>query len=66
MIWETPFSQTDDKFPCSIDRINGPLADVDHMYMINHSLNKNIIPFIGDGVLVSDPIDAPRIMARFY
>ncbi|KAJ7869116.1 hypothetical protein B0H14DRAFT_3132398 [Mycena olivaceomarginata] len=61
MIWETPFSQTDDKFPCSIDRINGPLAYVDHMYMINHSLNKNIIPFIGDGVLVSDPIDAPRI-----
>lgn len=29
--------------------------------MINHSLNKNIIPFIGDGVLVSDPVDAPRI-----
>ncbi|KAJ7266858.1 PLC-like phosphodiesterase [Mycena haematopus] len=61
MIWETPFSQTDDTFPCSIDRISGPLADIDHMYMINHSLNKNIIPFIGDGVLISDPIDAPRI-----
>ncbi|KAJ7163764.1 PLC-like phosphodiesterase [Mycena filopes] len=58
MIWETPFSTTDPAFPCSIDRIAGPLADVDHMYMINHSLNKNILP-IGDGVLVSDPIDAP-------
>lgn len=32
-IWETPFSQTDDKFPCSIDRINGPLADIDHMWV---------------------------------
>jgi hypothetical protein len=28
------------------------------MYMINHSLNKNIIP-IGDGVIVSDLADAP-------
>jgi len=26
--------------------------------MINHSLNINIIP-IGDGVIVSDPLDAP-------
>ncbi|KAK7044569.1 PLC-like phosphodiesterase [Favolaschia claudopus] len=61
MIWETPFTVTDDKFPCKIDRIGGPLSAGDHMYMINHSLNKNILPFIGDGVLVSDPIDAPRI-----
>ncbi|KAJ7259776.1 PLC-like phosphodiesterase [Mycena rebaudengoi] len=58
MVWETPFSRTDPTFPCAIDRIDGPLAAEDHMYMINHSLNKNIIP-IGDGVLVSDPIDAP-------
>ncbi|KAF7354200.1 PLC-like phosphodiesterase [Mycena venus] len=58
MIWETPFSVTNASFPCSIDRINGPLAPEDHMYMINHSLNKNIIP-IGDGVIVSDPADAP-------
>ncbi|KAJ8508864.1 hypothetical protein ONZ45_g8909 [Pleurotus djamor] len=58
MIWETPFSQTDAAFPCRVDRIAGPLSTEDHMYMINHSLNKNIIP-IGDGVIVSDPIDAP-------
>ncbi|KAF7416421.1 hypothetical protein PC9H_002687 [Pleurotus ostreatus] len=58
MIWETPFSQTDASFPCRVDRIQGPLSTQDHMYMINHSLNVNILP-IGDGVLVSDPVDAP-------
>ncbi|KXN83170.1 Transcription factor IIIB 60 kDa subunit [Leucoagaricus sp. SymC.cos] len=58
MIWETPFSVTDPNFPCSVDRISGPLSVADHSYMINHSLNKNIIP-IGDGVIVSDPLDAP-------
>ncbi|KAF9003878.1 PLC-like phosphodiesterase [Cyathus striatus] len=58
MIWETPFSVTDPSFPCSVDRTSGPLATSDHTYMINHSLNKNILP-IGDGVLVSDPLDAP-------
>ncbi|KAK7448061.1 hypothetical protein VKT23_013817 [Stygiomarasmius scandens] len=57
MIWETPFSVTDDTFPCSVDRVSGPLAVEDHTYMINHSLNKNILP-IGDGVIVSDPLDA--------
>ncbi|KAJ7339096.1 PLC-like phosphodiesterase [Mycena albidolilacea] len=42
MIWEAPFS-VDPTFPCKIDRIAGPLADVDHMYMINHKLNKNLL-----------------------
>ncbi|CAK5265971.1 unnamed protein product [Mycena citricolor] len=58
MIWETPFSVTDKTFPCSIDRIAGPLGAADHMYMINHSFNVNILPF-GGGVIVSDPLDAP-------
>ncbi|KAF9553437.1 PLC-like phosphodiesterase [Agrocybe pediades] len=58
MIWETPFSVTDSSFPCSVDRISGPLSTADHSYMINHSLNKNIIP-IGAGVIISDPLDAP-------
>ncbi|RPD78420.1 PLC-like phosphodiesterase [Lentinus tigrinus ALCF2SS1-7] len=67
MVWETPFSVTDDKFPCSVDRINGPLSTEDHMYMINHSLNKDIL---GTGIIVSDPIDAkttngvPSILAN--
>ncbi|KAJ7062606.1 PLC-like phosphodiesterase [Mycena amicta] len=59
MIWEAPFSSTDPTFPCRIDRIAGPLADVDHMYMINHNLNKNLLPIGGTDVLVSDPLDAP-------
>ncbi|KAI0743414.1 PLC-like phosphodiesterase [Daedaleopsis nitida] len=54
MIWETPFSVTDDSFPCSVDRISGPLSTEDHMYMINHSFNVEILP----GVIVSDPVDA--------
>jgi len=58
MIWETPFSVTDPTFPCSVNRINGPLPTKDHTYLINHSLNKNIIP-IGAGVIISDPLDAP-------
>ncbi|KAJ7021878.1 PLC-like phosphodiesterase [Mycena alexandri] len=59
MVWEAPFSSTDPTFPCKIDRIAGPLADVDHMYMINHNLNKNIISLGSTDVLVSDPVDAP-------
>ncbi|KAJ6562965.1 PLC-like phosphodiesterase [Mycena sp. CBHHK59/15] len=58
MIWETPFSVTNASFPCSINRIHGPLGAADHMYMINHSLNTNIIP-IGSGVIISDPLQAP-------
>ncbi|KAI0331207.1 PLC-like phosphodiesterase [Cubamyces sp. BRFM 1775] len=56
MVWETPFSVTDPTFPCSVDRISGPLATTDHMYMINHSLNKNLLD---SGIIVSDPKDAP-------
>ncbi|KAF7318862.1 hypothetical protein HMN09_00221700 [Mycena chlorophos] len=59
MVWETPFSNTDDTFPCSINRTSGPLPDIDHMYLINHSLNKNLASFIPGGVIVSDPSDAP-------
>ncbi|KAK1215655.1 hypothetical protein PQX77_021719 [Marasmius sp. AFHP31] len=57
MIWETPYSVTDESFPCSIDRMWGPLSVADHMYMINHSLNRNILP-VGPGVIISDPINA--------
>lgn len=54
MIWETPFGVTDSSFPCSVNRIQGPLSTTDHMYMINHSLNKDVF-----GIVVSDPVDAP-------
>ncbi|KAF8067759.1 PLC-like phosphodiesterase [Lyophyllum atratum] len=55
MIWETPFSVTDATFPCRVDRIHGPFTTEDHMYMINHSLNKDLF---NSGVIVSDPFDA--------
>jgi len=55
MIWETPFSVTDANFPCSVDRIHGPFTTEDHMYMINHSLNKDLL---NSGIIVSDPLDA--------
>ncbi|KAI4526482.1 PLC-like phosphodiesterase [Schizophyllum commune Loenen D] len=54
MIWETPYGYTDDSFPCSIDRTSDKQSTADHMYMINHSLNKHI----GD-IKYSDPEDAP-------
>ena len=53
-IWETPYGYTDDSFPCSIDRTSDKQSTADHMYMINHSLNKHI----GD-IKYSDPEDAP-------
>lgn len=56
-IWEDPFSSTDKNFPCRVDRIRGPLSAPDHMNMINHNLNTNLIP-IGDGVLISDRASA--------
>ena len=34
---------------CSVDCISGPLAK-DHMYMINHSLNNDVV-----GIVISDP-----------
>jgi hypothetical protein len=59
MIWETPFSVTNASFPCSVNRIDGPLPDVEHMYLINHTLNVNLLPFLAsDPVIVSDPEEA--------
>ncbi|KAK0228204.1 PLC-like phosphodiesterase [Armillaria fumosa] len=58
LLWEPPFSVTDSTFPCSVNRIAGPLSTVDHLNMLNHNLNLDIIP-IGDGVLIPDLVDAP-------
>ncbi|EIM90665.1 PLC-like phosphodiesterase, partial [Stereum hirsutum FP-91666 SS1] len=56
MIWEPPFDSTDSTFPCSVDRIEGPLSTTDHMFLLNHFLDINVF---GTGVLISDPGDAP-------
>ncbi|KAI0032912.1 PLC-like phosphodiesterase [Vararia minispora EC-137] len=56
MIWEPPFDSTDSTFPCSVDRTAGPLATGDHMYLLNHFLDVNLL---GTGILISDPAAAP-------
>lgn len=48
-VWETPYDVTDSSFPCSVNRTAGPLADDEHMYMINHFLDVDIA-----GVLLPD------------
>ncbi|KAH9946394.1 PLC-like phosphodiesterase [Epithele typhae] len=55
MIWEPPFDSTDNTFPCSVDRSAGPLSTADHMYLLNHFLDVNILD---TGILVSDPAAA--------
>jgi len=55
-LWEPPFSETDPTFPCSVDRIDGPLSAPDHLSMLNHNLN---VDLLGTGILLSDRIDAP-------
>lgn len=55
-IWEPPYDSTDDTFPCSIDRTEGPLSNDDHMYLLNHFLDTDVL---GTGILISDPDDAP-------
>jgi len=59
MVWEAPFSPTNPNFPCSIDRTWGPLSNDDHMYMINHNLNLNVVPF-GGGLLLPDLVEIRR------
>ncbi|KAJ7587186.1 PLC-like phosphodiesterase [Mycena floridula] len=65
MLWEPPFSVTDATFPCSVDRISGPLSPADHLSMLNHNLNIDIF-----GILLSDPEQAgttngvPSILAN--
>jgi len=49
MMWEDPHNPTDSKFPCKVDRTQGPLLPTDQLYLINHNLNVNILP-IGFGV----------------
>lgn len=56
MLWEPPFSVTDPTFPCSVNRISGPLSPQDHLNMLNHNLN--IAVFGDQSILVSDPGDA--------
>ncbi|GAA5844082.1 hypothetical protein JCM9279_003727 [Rhodotorula babjevae] len=42
-VWETPYGQTDNSFPCNVDRVTGS-AD-NKMYLVNHYLDVNTTIF---------------------
>ncbi|KAF9652523.1 hypothetical protein BDM02DRAFT_3109063 [Thelephora ganbajun] len=69
-VCETPFSVTDASLPCRVDRTEGPLSDIDHVHMINHSLNTKL--FGDNDVIVSDypraetTNSATSILAHLY
>lgn len=58
-MWETPFSPTDRKFPCTADRPPadwaGALPREERMYMANHNLNVEIA-FAGVSLLVPNTV----------
>ncbi|ETW82584.1 hypothetical protein HETIRDRAFT_108840 [Heterobasidion irregulare TC 32-1] len=65
MVWETPFSVTDASFPCSVNRIKGPLSTEEHMYMINYSLNIDIfVAFLSDPAQASKTNGVTFILAH--
>jgi len=43
-MWEDPFTVSNASFPCSINRVHGPLYIEEHTYLINHSLHKDLLP----------------------
>jgi hypothetical protein len=53
MLWEPPFDSTDPTFPCSVNRTSGPLSTEDHLNMLNHNLDVDVL-----GILISDPENA--------
>ncbi|KAF8797824.1 PLC-like phosphodiesterase [Phlegmacium glaucopus] len=59
MMWEDEYDPTNPKFPCKVDRTEGPLEPAEQLSLINHNLNTNIIP-IGRGVRIPDRLDSPR------
>lgn len=60
MMWEDPHNPTDASFPCSVDRTAGPLPPTDQLYLINHNLNFDILPFFKPGFRVPDRLNSPR------
>jgi hypothetical protein len=61
MVWEDRYDPTDIKFPCKVDRTAGPLAPREQLNLINHNLNVNILPGVGDrGLLLPDRLNSPR------
>lgn len=42
-VWETPYDETDETFPCTVDRVTGESAG--KMYLMNHFLDVNTTLF---------------------
>ncbi|KAF1987973.1 PLC-like phosphodiesterase [Aulographum hederae CBS 113979] len=63
-MWETPFSPTNNSFPCSEDRPPGldPNVARQRMYIANHNLNAQI-SFLGTDLLIPDTVSLPRTNA---
>ncbi|PWW79160.1 PLC-like phosphodiesterase [Tuber magnatum] len=57
-MWETPFSQTDENFPCTIDRPSDqPKNDTQgKLYMANHNLNTEF-SIAGKRILIPNTVD---------
>jgi hypothetical protein len=60
MVWEDPYNPTDASFPCTVDRTAGPLPPTDQLYLINHNLNFDILPFFKPGFKIPDRLNSPR------
>jgi len=61
MVWEDRYDPTDITFPCKVDRTAGPLAPREQLNLINHNLNANILPVVGQhGFLLPDRLNSPR------
>lgn len=60
MVWEDPYNPTDASFPCTVDRTAGPLPPTEQLYLINHNLNFDILPFFKPGFKFPDRLNSPR------
>ncbi|KAI5477347.1 phospholipase C [Pseudohyphozyma bogoriensis] len=50
-IWETPYDETDNSFPCTVDRVTGDYTG--KMYLVNHFLDVNVT-LLGEVIPVPD------------
>jgi len=61
MVWEDRYDPTAITFPCVVERTAGPLAPREQLNLINHNLNVNLLPMVGDrGLLLPDRLNSPR------
>jgi len=61
MVWEDRYDPTDITFPCKVDRTAGPLSPREQLNLINHNLNVNLLPVVGErGFLLPDRLNSPR------